>query len=63
MLDEPTSHMDEENATMMLDDRQYLGSRIYVLASNLDREHAGISTKMYLQGLIPSSPTFIFVYL
>jgi ABC-type multidrug transport system ATPase subunit len=40
LLDEPTSNMDPENAQMILDlIEKYIDNRIYVLASNMEREY------------------------
>ena len=51
MLDEPTSHMDEENASLMLGlINTYLGDRKYVLASNMEREFQNIPSRLFLQG-------------
>ncbi|MEM7371230.1 MAG: ATP-binding cassette domain-containing protein [Bacteroidota bacterium] len=51
MLDEPTSHMDVENAQLMLGlIRQHLGNRIFVLASNMEREYAEVPHKLFLKG-------------
>lgn len=51
MLDEPTSHMDVENAHMMLDlVRKYVGNRIFILASNMEREYQDISERLFLKG-------------
>lgn len=43
LLDEPTANMDTENAQRILDLIQtYVGNRVYLLASNLEREYAGM---------------------
>lgn len=40
LLDEPTANMDEQNAAYALDlIREYKGKRIFILASNLEREY------------------------
>lgn len=40
MLDEPTSNMDPENATMILNlIEEYRQGRVYILASNMQREY------------------------
>ena len=45
MLDEPTANMDEANAAYILQlISEYVGDRIYILASNLERESAGMKT-------------------
>lgn len=45
MLDEPTANMDENNAAYILAlISEYLGDRIYILASNLEREYTGMKT-------------------
>lgn len=45
ILDEPTSNMDEANATYILAlIEEYIGNRIYILASNLSREYIGMQT-------------------
>lgn len=51
MLDEPTSHLDEENADLLLGlIRTYLDHRIYILASNMKREFEDIPQRLYLTG-------------
>lgn len=51
MLDEPTSNMDVENAAFMLDlIKQHLGGRIFVLASNMEREYASFDQIIRLKG-------------
>ncbi|MEM7655055.1 MAG: ATP-binding cassette domain-containing protein [Bacteroidota bacterium] len=50
MLDEPTSHMDEENARLMLElVETYLGDRLFILASNLEREYQSIPSRIHLR--------------
>lgn len=49
MLDEPTSNMDQENADYMLGlIQQYLGARIFILASNLAREYQTLPVQLHL---------------
>lgn len=49
MLDEPTSNMDKDNARKILDlIDQYLGDRILIMASNMEREYDPISFKLKL---------------
>lgn len=43
LLDEPTANMDEENAKYALGlIEKYLGNRVLVMASNLEREYSGM---------------------
>lgn len=49
LLDEPTANMDQGNAARMLDlIQQHLGERVYILASNLEREFAGMTSQIVL---------------
>ncbi|MDX2246363.1 MAG: ATP-binding cassette domain-containing protein [Bacteroidia bacterium] len=49
ILDEPTSNMDAETARWILDlIAENIGSRIYVLASNMEREYEGINQRLHL---------------
>lgn len=49
MLDEPTSNMDKKNADLMLGlIEEFLGNRIYVLASNMEREYASFENQLQL---------------
>ena len=49
LLDEPTSHMDADNARRMLHlIEDHLGDRIYILASNMEREYQQIENRLAL---------------
>lgn len=49
MLDEPTSNMDKRNADLILGlIDEYLGDRIYILASNMEREYGSFQNQLRL---------------
>jgi len=49
MLDEPTSNLDKKNASLILDlIEKYLGERIFILASNMEREYENIPRQLKL---------------
>ena len=48
-LDEPTSNMDKKNAQLILRlIEEFLGNRLFVLASNMEREYEAFSHKLQL---------------